>query len=122
MKPSVPDRALFEWLHGARQEEHLWNYVPDGGDSCSGTTQAFQAAALPFVQKTNATIGSTYLKARSCSAAQGGRHCGRHGRRTCDKALTTGEVICGCRACMAVLMAMATNSRMRAEVVVWNAF
>ena len=46
------------------QEEHLWNYAPDGGDSCSGTTQPFQAAALPFVQKTNATIGSTYLKAR----------------------------------------------------------
>ena len=44
------------------QEEHLWNYAPDGGDSCSGTTQPYSAAELPFVQSTNATIGSTYIK------------------------------------------------------------
>ncbi len=36
------------------QEEHLWNYAPDGGDSCSGTTKPFSAADLPFVQSTNA--------------------------------------------------------------------
>ena len=46
------------------QEEHLWNYAPDSGDSCSGTTEPFSAAELPFVQSTNATFGSTYLKVR----------------------------------------------------------
>jgi hypothetical protein len=43
-------------------EEGAWNYVPAGGNLCSGRKTAFIPDALVFLEKTPARIGSTNIK------------------------------------------------------------
>ena len=45
------------------QEEHLWDYAPDNGESCSGTVQPFGDDALVAVTANSTRIGRTYIKA-----------------------------------------------------------
>ena len=46
----------------SQAEEGPWNYVPAGGNLCSGRKTAFIPDALVFLEKTPARIGSTNIK------------------------------------------------------------
>ncbi len=41
----------------------MWDYAPDNGESCSGTTQPFGDDALVAVTANSTRIGRTYIKA-----------------------------------------------------------
>ena len=45
------------------QEEHLWDYAPDNGESCSGSVEPFGSSALTYVTANSTRIGRTYIKA-----------------------------------------------------------
>jgi hypothetical protein len=45
------------------QEEHIWDYAPDNGESCSGAVQPFGNTALTYVTANSTRIGRMYIKA-----------------------------------------------------------
>lgn len=54
----------------SQAEEGAWNYVPAGGNLCSGRKTAFIPDALVFLEKTPARIGSTNIKVCKSSVAR----------------------------------------------------
>ena len=45
------------------QEEHIWDYAPDNGESCSGSVEPFGSDALTYVTANSTRIGRSYIKA-----------------------------------------------------------
>jgi hypothetical protein len=58
----VPVHGFYLRPSDLQAEEGPWNYVPVGGNLCSGRKTAFIPDALVFLEKTPARIGNVNIK------------------------------------------------------------